>query len=72
MAECEDLSSRVRRTWHVCAGRLAAKLISKPRYLRFLFDSRATDRMFILTLLRLVLAYRTGSMRYCLLVFDKA
>lgn len=71
VAECEDLSSRVRRTWYVCAGRLAGKLISKPRYLRFLFDSRATDRMFILTLLRLVLAYRTGSMRYCLLVFDK-
>jgi hypothetical protein len=27
--------------------------------------------MFILTLLRLLLAYRTGSLRYCLLVFDK-
>ena len=71
VADCEDLSSRVRRTWYVCAGRLAGKLISKPRYLRFLLDSRATDRIFILTLLRLLLAYRTGSMRYCLLVFDK-
>ena len=38
VAECEDLSSRVRRTWYVCAGRLAGKLISKPRYLRFLLD----------------------------------
>jgi tocopherol O-methyltransferase len=71
VAECEDLSSRVRRTWYVCAGRLAGKLISRPRYLRFLLDSRATDRIFILTLLRLLLAYRTGSMRYCLLVLDK-
>jgi tocopherol O-methyltransferase len=71
VAECEDLSSRVRRTWYVCAGRLAGKLISKPRYLRFLLDSGATDRIFILTLLRLLLAYRTGSIRYCLLVFDK-
>ena len=33
----------------VGAGRLAGKLISKPRYLRFLLDSRATDRIFILT-----------------------
>jgi tocopherol O-methyltransferase len=71
VGDCEDLSSRVRRTWYVCAGRLAGKLISKPRYLHFLLDSRATDRIFILTLLRLLLAYRTGSMRYGLLVFEK-
>ena len=68
---CEDLSARVRRTWYVCARRLAGKLISEPRYRRFLLDRRATDRVFALTLLRLLLAYRTGSMRYCLLVFDK-
>lgn len=71
MAGCEDLSARVRRTWSVCAGRLAGKLISQPRYWRYLLDSHATDRVFILTLLRLLLAYRTGSMRYCLLAFDK-
>jgi tocopherol O-methyltransferase len=71
VAECEDLSSRVRRTWYLCAGRLAGKLMSKPRYVCFLLDSRAADRSFILTLLRLLLAYQTGSMRYCLLVFDK-
>ena len=68
---CEDLSSRVRRTWSVCAGRLAGKLVSEPRYLRFLLDARATDRAFAVTVLRLLLAYRTGAMRYCLLVFDK-
>jgi tocopherol O-methyltransferase len=67
----EDLSAGVRRTWSVCAGRLAAKLISQPRYLRFLLNPRATDRVFILTLLRLLLAYRTGSMRYGLMVFEK-
>jgi tocopherol O-methyltransferase len=67
----EDLSSPVPRTWSVCAGRLAGKLISQPRYLRFLLNPRATDRVFILTLLRLLLAYRTGSVRYGLMVFEK-
>ena len=61
----------MRRTWSVCAGRLAGKLTSEPRYLRFLLASRATDRVFVLTLVRLLLAYRIGSTRYCLLVFNK-
>lgn len=71
VAGCEDLSARVRRTWSVCATRLAGKLIGQPRYLRFLLDAQASERIFALTLLRILIAYRTGSMRYCLLVFDK-
>ncbi len=68
---CLDLSREVRRTWTVCARRLAGKLASDPRYFRFLHDRRATDRIFALTLLRLLVAYRTGSMRYGLLTFSK-
>lgn len=71
VAACEDLSARVRRTWSVCAARLAGKLVSEPSYRRFVLDARATDRVFALTVLRLLLAYRTGAMRYCLLVLDK-
>ena len=67
----EDLSDRVARTWWVCAYRLAAKLATERSYLRHLLDPRAGDRVFALTLLRLLTAYRIGSMRYGLFVFDR-
>jgi tocopherol O-methyltransferase len=67
----EDLSARVARTWSVCARRVLARIATDPRYLRYLLDRRATDRVFALTLARLMLAYRTGSMRYGLLAFAR-
>ena len=67
----EDLSDRVRRTWSICARRVLAKLATRPRYLRFLLDRREPNRIFAVTLLRMIIAYRTRSMRYCLLVFLK-
>ena len=67
----EDLSLRVRRTWGVCAVRLARKLLVNRSYRRFLLDARAGNRIFALTLLRIWAAYHTGSMRYGLLVARK-
>ena len=67
----EDLSEGVRRTWSVCARRLLGRLATDPRYGRYLLDRRATDRVFALTLLRLLLAYRIGAMRYGLMVFER-
>lgn len=67
----EDLSAQVRKTWLICARRLVANLATRPRYARFLLDRANPNRIFALTLLRLLLAYRTGSMRYGLLVFEK-
>ncbi len=67
----EDLSDRVRRTWWVCTRRVAGGLAARPRYLAFLIDRRAANRAFAATLVRLMIAYRTRSMRYCLLVFRK-
>ena len=67
----EDLSDRVSRTWSICARRVVGKLATDPRYLRFLLDRHATDRVFALTLARMLVAYRTGSMRYGLMVFDR-
>ena len=68
----EDLSLRVRRTWGVCAARLARQLLVNRSYRRFLRDARAGNRIFALTLLRIWAAYQTGSMRYGLLVAHKA
>lgn len=67
----DDLSRSVRRTWTICAKRVAMKLALRPAYRRFVRDKGAANRIFGLTLLRLVAAYRTGSMRYCLLVLTK-
>ena len=52
-------------------GAWLGSFATQPRYLRFLIDRRATNRVFAATLVRLMIAYRTGSMRYCLLVFRK-
>ncbi len=67
----EDLSARVRRTWPVCARRVLAGLLTRPRYLRYLLDRSAHNRIFAVTMLRIMIAYRTGAMRYCLMVFGK-
>ena len=67
----KDLSDRVRRTWSVCARRLPGKLATERRYRRFLLDRTAPNRVFALTLVRLLVAYRTRSMRYGLLLFAK-
>jgi tocopherol O-methyltransferase len=66
-----DISDRVRRTWWICLRRVAGKLVTEARYRRFLLERSAENRIFALTLLRLLAAYRTRSMRYCLLVLRK-
>jgi cyclopropane fatty-acyl-phospholipid synthase-like methyltransferase len=67
----EDLSTRVRRTWALCAGRVAKKLLTHSRYRRYLLDARAKNRIFALSLPRIWAAYATGSMRYGLLTGHK-
>ncbi len=67
----EDISAQVSRTWRICAWRFLRMALTKPRYLRFLLNRRETNRVFALTLFRLVLAYRTQAMRYCVLTCRK-
>ena len=67
----EDLSARVRRTWALCTGRVAWKLLTHPRYMRYLLDARAKNRIFALSVPRIWIAYLTGSMRYGLLTARK-
>ena len=67
----EDLSDRRAADMVGLTRRVASGLATRPRYLRFLIDRRAKNRVFAATLVRLMIAYRTRSMRYCLLVFRK-
>jgi hypothetical protein len=50
---------------------LIKQLFTQPRYMTFLFNKAETNRIFAITLFRLLLAYQTRSMRYCLLVFKR-
>lgn len=60
----EDLSRQVRKTWLICAGRVLRGILSRPHFVRYLLDARKHDRLFVLTLLRLWIAYRTGALSY--------
>ncbi len=66
-AHYEDLSRQVKRTWPICAWRTIRGLIRNPDYRHFLFKGKSPDRVFALTLFRILLAYETGSMRYGIL-----
>ena len=65
-----DLSPQVARTWGVILRRLALRLLTRPDYWAFLRRSRAQDRVFALTALRIRLAYRTGCFRYGYFVWE--
>lgn len=65
----EDLSSRVARTWSICARRLARDVLLDPPTRRLALVAR--NRVFARTILRLMAAYRTGAMRYGIFTLAK-
>jgi tocopherol O-methyltransferase len=71
LLEARDLSDRVSRTWCICLARGLAALASKPRYVRFLLNRTATDRIFAVTIIRIMIAYRVRAMQYWLFVFRR-
>jgi tocopherol O-methyltransferase len=60
----EDVSACVRRTWSVCIARLLRGVFQRPEYLRFLFASSSRNRVFLVAVVRIWLAYALGAMRY--------
>lgn len=67
----EDISRQVRRTWSICARRFLGRLFTDPGYIRLVASARTRNRIFALSLPRLILAYRTGAMRYGVFTFVK-
>jgi hypothetical protein len=45
--------------------------VTRPDYRRFLLDRGARNRVFAATLLRILVAYRVGAMRYGLLLAER-
>lgn len=64
IAAYQDLSRRVRRTWTLCAARFLGRLLIDRETRRLAFGRATRNRVFALSLPRLLLAYRTGAMRY--------
>jgi tocopherol O-methyltransferase len=67
----DDISRRVRRTWSICAGRAARKLATDRAFRRFAFAGTTKNRAFMLSVPRLMVALKTGSMRYGVFVWEK-
>jgi tocopherol O-methyltransferase len=67
----EDISRNVRRTWSICARRLAGRFVTDSEIRRLALNSATRSRDFILSLPRLILALRTGAMRYGVFVWEK-
>jgi tocopherol O-methyltransferase len=59
-----DVSRQVRRTWGVCVRRAARKAFTDRLAMAYLLSATSRNRVFILTVGRIWLAYRTGAMRY--------
>ena len=66
-----DLTPQVWRTWSICLAKAAKGILSERSYRAFVFDRRNSDRGFAVTLLRILLAYRLGAMRYGLFAARK-
>jgi tocopherol O-methyltransferase len=67
----EDISRNVRRTWDVCLRRLTTRLMTDRTIRRLVLSSATQSRSFVLSLPRLMVALRTGAMRYGVFVWDK-
>lgn len=67
----EDISRSVRKTWTICARRFVAKLLTDLDYVKLVTSGKTRNRIFALSVPRLMLAYRSGAMRYGVFAFDK-
>lgn len=67
----DDISAQVQRTWGICIRRAASRFVRDRRYRTFLFAKGAGNRVFALTMLLILAAYKTGTMRYCVFTFAK-
>jgi tocopherol O-methyltransferase len=65
----EDVSRRVARTWPICARRLVKALLVDSEIRRLALGAR--NRNSFLGIPRLILAYRTGAMRYGIFTLAK-
>jgi tocopherol O-methyltransferase len=67
----QDITRQVSSTWPRIAWTFCGKLLARPRYLRYLLNPHAHNRVFALTIFRIWFAYLTGAMRYGVFTFTR-
>jgi tocopherol O-methyltransferase len=67
----DDLSRQVRRTWSICARRVGWKLLTDGGARRMALDREVRNRVFLLTLPRMMIAFRKGALRYGVFAWRK-
>jgi tocopherol O-methyltransferase len=67
----DEISREVRRTWSICARRAARRLATDRAFRRFAFARTTKNRSFMLSVPRLMIALKTGAMRYGIFVWEK-
>jgi len=72
LTDYQDISREVRRTWSICLARLVKSLISDSGIRRLALSQATQSRDFMLSLPRLILALRTGAMRYGIFQWEAA
>lgn len=60
----DDVTDKVKKTWTLCIKRCVWKFMSDPKYLSFMLRDVSKNKMFLLSLLRIRMAYETKSMLY--------
>ncbi len=67
-----DVSRQVRRTWWHCAKRVFVQFFRSAEFRKRCFDPKFENRIFAITVFRILLSYYLGSMRYYILVAEKS
>lgn len=67
----DDISRQVRQTWSICLRRTLGKLVTDRAFRRLALARTTQNRSFLLSLPRLMIALRTGAMRYGVFVWEK-
>jgi tocopherol O-methyltransferase len=71
LVQFSDISRKIRRTWSICARRLAMKFVTDAHFRAMIADPELRDRIFLLTVVRLMIALRTGAMRYGIFTWQR-
>jgi tocopherol O-methyltransferase len=61
--EVQDFTSAAKQTWHIAVRRTLTNLW-RPEYRKYLLSRESRNRDFVRAILRLLVAYETGQMRY--------
>ncbi|WP_208405049.1 class I SAM-dependent methyltransferase [Sphingobium vermicomposti] len=72
LADYQDISRQVRRTWSICLMRLLKGLATDSEIRRLALARTTQSRDFMLSLPRLIIALRTGAMRYGIFQWEAA